>query len=134
MLFLPFHFLFLVILMAGVLYRCITILNKCSWRFKRQKYIIGSMFLCCLFFLTLNINRRLGINFPNFPLPHSTDNVVSLVTYCKQNSSFPGPFLRPKILRYWQNSQWIQSSTLPKGKHIFANSLTNSSNLRKWNI
>ena len=37
-----------------------------------------------------------------------------------------GPYLMPKILWYKENSQCVQISILPNGKHISQNSLINS--------
>ena len=45
-----------------------------------------------------------------------------------------GPFLSPKFQQYAQNSQWVQNSIFPNGKHIFPNSSVNSYDLGKFNI
>ena len=55
---------------------------------------------------------------------------ISHVVYLGKTSNswykYSGPFLMPKILQYAQNSQCIQISIFPNGKHIFPNSLINS--------
>ena len=81
-----------------------------------------------MFFLkrTLNINWRFEINLSNFPLLHSSNNSLLLLTYFEQNSSYSGHSLKPKTLRYTQNSQWRQNSSFSNGKNVFVNLLVNS--------
>ena len=38
---------------------------------------------------------------------------------------YSGPFLMPNILQYAQNSQCVQNSVFPSGKHVFPNPLIN---------
>ena len=53
-------------------------------------------------------------------------HAVSLRITSNRWYKYSRPFLMPKILWYAQNSQYVQNSIFPSGKHIFPNSLINS--------
>ena len=62
--------------------------------------------------------------------PHWLLHVVCLGKTSNSWHKYSGPFPKPNILRYSQNSRWVQNSIFPNRKHFFSQSLINSSNSR----